>query len=82
MIRVHYVIDTSEYKLDFGSGATSHSVVLSEDEANQLVRDLMRTGVEIYTDRELALTNQMNAMNNHLQDMRRLVLLENEKGEV
>lgn len=82
MIRVHYVIDSGDYKLDFGQGATSQTINLSEDEATQLVRDLIRTGIEIFTDKELALTYKLEAVEHHLNDMRRLVMLENEKGEV
>lgn len=82
MIRVSYDFTAQKYQLAIVSGATESVIDLDEDEAHQLVTDLIRTGVTLSSDKELALQYKLEATERHLQDMRRLVLLENANGDV
>lgn len=82
MIRVSYDFDSQKYQLGIVTGATESTVELDEDEAQKLVSDLLKAGVVIASDKELALKAELDATKFHLNDMRRLVLLENANGDV
>ena len=86
MIRVRYNFTTSRYDISLGSLAYELqdgkiTFALDDDEALGLVDQLKRSGLVI-EDEGSYNKGLLAATVKHLEDMRRLTMLENEKGEL
>lgn len=82
MIQVRYEMDHLAYHIKSDNG-TDLNFYLEDSEAIRLVQQLIKHGLDVPLPHDNNYqAGELKAVKDHLADMRRLVLLENSKGEV